>query len=127
MLFETRCTGAKTPTVVAGTSIKVSCCGEAFWCLVRHVNNHGHLLVTVDNDLVSLPWSHGSVLVLNLDHVLETANEANLMQFTKILNSLESVSEAACAWREWRIANGESCRDNDVSNTLFLIPKRKKL
>ena len=55
------------------------------------MNNHGHLLVTVDNDLVSLPWSHGSVLVLNLDHVLETANEANLMQLTNILNSLGSV------------------------------------
>ena len=116
--FEVRNKSVKQPVVYAGTLIKVGTQGERFWCKVKLVRWDGALLVTVDNDLIKLPWRPGDEIVVQREHVLETCDPTD-MTFAGLLAASRSVPEAAVRWREMRVAEGLSAQEKP--RTVFCV------
>ena len=117
--FEVRNKSVKQPVVYAGTLIKVGTQGERFWCKVKWVRWDGALVVTVDNDLIKLPWRPGDEIVVQREHVLETCDPTD-MTFAGLLAASRSVPEAAVRWREMRVAEGLSAQEKP--RTVFVLP-----
>ena len=109
--FEVRDKSVKQPVVYAGTLIKVGTRGGRFWCRVKWVRWDGALVVTVDNDLIKLPWKCGDEIVVQREHVLETCDPTDLT-FVGLLAASRSVPEAAMQWREVRVADGVIEKEN---------------
>ena len=88
--FEVRDKSVKQPVVYAGTLIKVGTRGGRFWCRVKWVRWDGALVVTVDNDLIKLPWKCGDEIVVQQEHVLETCDPTD-MTFAGLLAASRAV------------------------------------
>ena len=117
--FEVRDKSVKQPVVYAGTLIKVGTRGGRFWCRVKWVRWDGALVVTVDNDLIKLPWKCGDEIVVQREHVLETCDPTDLT-FVGLLAASRSVPEATMQWREVRVAEGLSAQEKP--RTVFVLP-----
>ena len=120
MLFETRRNDATIPTVEKGTLIKVGCCGERFWCIVREIERDGRVLALVDNDLVWLPWQWGDPLHLKLENVLETSENVDEAHLSNLIARFEYISDAAMCWHSMRIADGRAV--SIKPHTILILP-----
>ena len=110
MLFETRLTEAGDPIVKKGTFIKVGCNGERFWCVVHEAKGDEQILAAVDNHLIRLPWRFGHLLDVKLDNVLETSEKEDGAHFAALMDTFESVPDAAMAWYAERVADGRTVK-----------------
>ena len=118
--FELRDKNVKQPAVLAGMQIKVGARGERFWCRVKWVRWDEALVVTVDNDLIRLPWKCGDEIVVQQDHVLEACDSTDMLTFAGLLAASGSASRAAVQWREMRVADGLSAMTKP--GTVFVLP-----
>ena len=104
--FEARDKKATEPRVQEGSWVKVGVRGERFWCKVRYEREDGCLIGVVDNELLRSTWRRGDEIVLQHDHVLETAQPRDELTFRRLPTALGSASEAAMVWRDVREASG---------------------
>ena len=104
--FEARDKKATEPRVQEGSWVKVGVRGERFWCKVRYEREDGCLIGVVDNELLRSPWRRGDEIVLQCDHVLQSAQPQDELTFRRLLDVLGSASEAAMVWRDVREASG---------------------
>ena len=118
MIFETRLTEARDPIVRNGTLIKVGCNGERFWCVVREAKSHEQILAVVDNHLIRLPWRFGHLLDVKLDNVLETSEKGDSAHLSALMDTYESISDAALAWYAERLADGRTVK---VAPSVLLV------
>ena len=100
--FETREKMAAVPHVHTGMFVKVGVRGERFWCRVQHVGVDT-LRVVVNNDLLRSPWRCGHDLVVRHEHVLESADVSDQMDFQCLVSVLGSPRKAAVAWHHIRL------------------------
>ena len=122
MLFETRRNDATIPTVQKGTLIKVGCCDERFWCVVREAKSDERILAVVDNHLIRLPWRFGNLLYVKLDNVLETSEEEDGANFSALIDTHESISDAAMAWYAERVADGRTVKAAPSEVLILVLP-----
>ena len=101
--FETRDPRAHTPHVEAGMWVKAGTQAERFWLKVKSVCGDGSLRCGVDNELLTLPWRLGDELVLGREHVLESANVTDRIEFETLALALGSPREAALAWHSSKV------------------------
>ena len=119
-MFETRPNKARVPAVKKGTLIKVGCCGERFWCIVSEIKRDGRVLAQVDNDLVWLPWQCGDLLHLKLENILETSEKGDSANLSALMDTYESISDAALAWYAERLADGRTVKA--APSALLVLP-----
>ena len=119
-MFETRPNEARVPAVKKGTLIKVGCCGERFWCIVSEIKRDGRVLAQVDNDLVWLPWQCGDLLHLKLENILETSEKGDSAHLSALMDTYESISDAALAWYAERLADGRTVKA--APSVLLVLP-----
>ena len=121
-MFETRPNEARVPAVKKGTLIKVGCCGERFWCIVSEIKRDGRVLAQVDNDLVWLPWQCGDLLHLKLENILETSEKGDSANLSALMDTYESVSDAALAWYAERLADGRTVKAAPSVLRVLVLP-----
>ena len=95
--FETRDANTDTPPVSVGCFVKVGIRGERFWCKVQGVSGDGKLHAIVDNDLSRSAWRRGHNLVLQSEHVLESADVRDRLTFHRLAAATGSMREGALA------------------------------
>lgn len=108
--FEVRDASSDPPPVSAGCFVKVGIRGERFWCKVESVSGDGKLHAIVDNDLLRSAWPRGHKLVLQRQHVLESASAAQQLSFQRLVAGTGSKRDAAFLWRDMRVMQGLSAR-----------------
>jgi len=87
-MFEQRPQSDALPSVRVGTFVKIGIRGERFWCCVKSTRGDGALLGVVDNDLLKSPWRRGEEIVLQRNHVLETAEPTDELTFRNLVTGL---------------------------------------
>ena len=90
--------------------MKVGIRGERFWCKVESMSGDGKLHAIVDNDLLRSAWPRGHKLVLQREHVLESASVAEQLSFRRLAAATGSMRDAALLWRDMRVAEGVVAR-----------------
>lgn len=108
--FETRGSSTDPPRVSVGCFVKIGIRGERFWCKVESVSGDGKLHAIVDNDLLRSAWRPGHKLVLQSEHVLESADVRDQLSFQRLAAATGSIREAALVWRNLRVAGGVAAR-----------------
>jgi len=108
--FETRDASTDPPPVSVGCFVKVGIRGERFWCKVEGVSGDGKLYAIVDNELLRSAWRRGHKLVLQREHVLESASVAEQLSFQHLATGTGSKREAALLWRDMRATEGVVAR-----------------
>ena len=108
--FEVRDATAPPPVGV-GYFVKVGMRGERFWCKVDSMSGDGTLDATVDNELLRSPaWPRGHKLILQREHVLESASVAEMLSFQRLAAATGSMREGALLWRDMRAMQGVCAR-----------------
>lgn len=74
------------------------------------MSEDGKLHAVVDNDLLNSAWPRGHMLVLQREHVLETADVADQLSFEGLVARVGSKQEAALVWHGMRVAQGAAAR-----------------
>lgn len=105
LAFEERAAGAVQPRVEQGVWIKVGLNDERFWCKVLQKRLDGALLATVGNHLQLNSLRLGEEVVLQPCHVLETADERDMLTFVQLTGWL-GLRSGASFWREMRVKEG---------------------
>ena len=82
--------------------------------------SHEQILAAVDNHLIGLPWRFGTLLSVKLDNVLETTEQEDGAHFSALMDTYESVSDAAMAWYAERVADGRTVKA--ATNVVLVLP-----
>ena len=90
--------------------MKVGIRGERFWCKVESMSGDGKLHAIVDNELLRSAWRRGHNLVLQSEHVLESADVRDRLTFHRLAAVTGSMREGALLWRDMRTMQGVSAR-----------------
>jgi hypothetical protein len=119
-MFEQRPQSDALPSVRVGTFVKIGIRGERFWCCVKSTRGDGALLGVVDNDLLKSPWRRGEEIVLQRNHVLETAEPTDELTFRNLVTRFGSVGTAAAVWQDLR--RMERAAAKPKPGTVFVLP-----
>jgi len=117
--FEVRDASVDTPPVSVGCFVKVGIRDERFWCKVESTSGDGKLHAIVDNELLRSAWPRGHKLVLQREHVLESADVKEQLSFRRRLllaaATGRSDHHAAMVWREVRASGSKCCNPWEYS------------
>jgi hypothetical protein len=92
--------------VSPGDWVKVGALGERFWFFVNTVHTDGILSASVDNDLVSCPWTVGDEVTFHERNVVEVASSTDRDQFEHVVVVSGSHVNGAKLWHHWRQLKG---------------------
>ena len=90
--------------------MKIGIRGERFWCKVESMGGDGKLHAIVDNELLRSAWPRGHKLVLQREHVLESASVVELLSLQRLVAATGSKRDAALLWRDMRVMQGLAAR-----------------
>ena len=84
------------------------------------MSGDGRLHAIVDNNLLQSAWLRGHKLVLQREHVLESAHVADQLFFQRLAAATGSKREAALLWRDMRVIQGVAARPGPAR---LVVPK----
>ena len=96
---------APHPMLCSGMFVKVGVRGERFWLRVQSVGVDGKIRAIVDSNLIRSTWQRGEEIMLQNEHVLETAHYEDQVSFHRLVAALGSQREAALTWHEARVVS----------------------
>ena len=106
-MFQTRDVSAPQPRLCTGMFVKAGIRDERFWLQVKSIGADGTVRAIVDSTLIRSAWHRGEKLMLQQEHVLETACKDDRVSFQSLVTALGSQREAALTWHERRVAAGK--------------------